>query len=59
MGEMKQGDKKGKGMSLTEPYVFHWLQHPNTAQPFAVRAQGRQDPLALVTTTVHPTPSPA
>lgn len=29
---MMQGDKKGKGMSLTEPYLFHWLQHPNTAQ---------------------------
>lgn len=33
MGGMKQGDKKGKGMSLTELYVFYWLQHPNTAQP--------------------------
>lgn len=38
MGVMKQGDKKGKGMSLTEPYVFHWLQHPSAAQTLPVRA---------------------
>lgn len=41
---MKQGDKKGKGMSLTEPYVSHCLQHPSSAQPSPGGTQGRRAP---------------
>lgn len=55
---MKQGDKKGKGMSLTEPYVLHCLQHPSSAQPSS-GGHGAGEPPALAAATWHPKASPA